>query len=55
MAEASETETLTDIARTLGVSRERARQLERRAARKLRTRIVSLGDAVVHEALAGGV
>lgn len=52
MAENGEMLTLTDIARSLGVSRERARQLEDRAARKLRARIVSFGDALVHEALA---
>lgn len=52
MAEPDETLTLTDIGHTLGVSRERARQLQGRAAQKLRSRIASLGDAVVHESLA---
>jgi RNA polymerase sigma-32 factor len=54
MADANEELSLTDIGRTLGVSRERARQLETRAKRKLKKRIPALGDAVVQEWLTAG-
>ncbi|HET9959163.1 MAG TPA: sigma-70 family RNA polymerase sigma factor [Polyangiaceae bacterium] len=49
MADQNEELSLAEIARTLGVSRERARQLEARAKRKLRTRIARQGNAIVHE------
>jgi RNA polymerase sigma-32 factor len=52
MADTNEMLTLTDVGRALGVSRVRARQLEDRAARKMRARIASFGDATVHESLA---
>lgn len=45
MADLEDELSLAEIGRRLGVSRERARQLESRAKRKLRQRIVELSDA----------
>jgi len=45
MADAEEELSLAEIGRQLGVSRERARQLESRAKRKLRHRIVELSES----------
>jgi RNA polymerase sigma-32 factor len=53
MAEASEAMSLTAIGRNFGVSRERARQLEVRARRKLRARVIAFGDPWVDEFLRG--
>ncbi len=47
LVEAGDGATLADIGRTFGVSRERVRQLEVRAARKLRETVVA--DPFVHE------
>ena len=44
MADAEDALSLADIGRQLGVSRERARQLEVRAKKKLRTRIEQLAQ-----------
>jgi RNA polymerase sigma-32 factor len=44
MADSEDELSLAEIGRRLGVSRERARQLESRAKRKLRTRIVELSQ-----------
>jgi RNA polymerase sigma-32 factor len=49
MADPAEELSLAEIGRSLGVSRERARQLEARTKRKLRSRIPALGSAVVIE------
>ena len=49
MADPAEELSLAEIGRSLGVSRERARQLEARTKRKLRSRIPALGSAVVVE------
>jgi RNA polymerase sigma-32 factor len=49
MADPAEELSLAEIGRSLGVSRERARQLEARTKRKLRSRIPALGSAVVTE------
>jgi RNA polymerase sigma-32 factor len=49
MADASERSSLAEIGRDLGVSRERAHQLEARMKRKLHDRIPAFGDAVVNE------
>jgi RNA polymerase sigma-32 factor len=49
MADPTEELSLAEIGRSLGVSRERARQLEARTKRKLKTRIPVLGSAVVTE------
>jgi len=49
MADPSEEQSLAEIGRVLGVSRERARQLETRAKGKLRSRIPALGGVVVSE------
>jgi RNA polymerase sigma-32 factor len=49
MAEGAEELSLAEIGRRLGVSRERARQLEDRTKRKLRSRIPVLGSPVVKE------
>jgi RNA polymerase sigma-32 factor len=49
MADSSEELSLAEIGRSLGVSRERARQLEARTKRKLKSRIGALGNAVVIE------
>jgi RNA polymerase sigma-32 factor len=49
MAEGVEELSLAEIGRRLGVSRERARQLEDRTKRKLRSRIPDLGSPVVKE------
>ncbi len=49
MADPAEELSLAEIGRSLGVSRERARQLEARTKRKLKTRIGALGSAVVLE------
>jgi RNA polymerase sigma-32 factor len=45
MADAEDTLSLADIGRQLGISRERARQLEVRAKKKLRTRISRLAQS----------
>jgi RNA polymerase sigma-32 factor len=55
MADPHEELSLAQIGRSLGVSRERARQLEARTKRKLRQRIPALGNAVVHEWIANSV
>jgi RNA polymerase sigma-32 factor len=52
MVDASEELSLAEIGRVLGVSRERARQLESRTKRKLRVRVPALGDAAAREWLA---
>ncbi|HXK20972.1 MAG TPA: sigma factor-like helix-turn-helix DNA-binding protein, partial [Polyangiaceae bacterium] len=49
MADPAEELSLADIGRSLGVSRERARQLEARTKRKLRARIPALASPVVSE------
>jgi RNA polymerase sigma-32 factor len=49
MADPAEELSLAEIGRSLGVSRERARQLEARTKRKLKSRIGALGSAVVLE------
>lgn len=49
MADAEDELSLAEIGRRLGVSRERARQLESRAKRKLRQRIVELSETVAVE------
>lgn len=49
MADPAEELSLAEIGRCLGVSRERARQLEARTKRKLKSRIPALGSAVVLE------
>jgi RNA polymerase sigma-32 factor len=49
MADPGEELSLSEIGRRLGVSRERARQLEARTKRKLKHRIGALGSAVVLE------
>ncbi len=49
MVDASEALSLADIGRNFGVSRERARQLEVRAVRKLRKTVIAFGDPVVEE------
>ena len=49
MADPTEELSLAEIGRSLGVSRERARQLEARTKRKLRSRIPALGSPVVIE------
>jgi RNA polymerase sigma-32 factor len=52
MADSAEELSLAEIGRILGVSRERARQLEERTKRKLRVSIPALGNAIVSEWLA---
>lgn len=52
MADPAEELSLAEIGRNLGVSRERARQLEERTKRKLRSSIPALGNAIVSEWLA---
>ena len=47
MADPADELSLAEVGRRLGVSRERARQLEERTKRKLRSRIPALGSAVV--------
>jgi RNA polymerase sigma-32 factor len=49
MADPTEELSLAEIGRSLGVSRERARQLEARTKRKLRSRIPALGNPIVTE------
>jgi RNA polymerase sigma-32 factor len=49
MADPAEELSLAEIGRSLGVSRERARQLEARTKRKLKARIPALGSALVLE------
>jgi DNA-directed RNA polymerase sigma subunit (sigma70/sigma32) len=49
MADSEEAMSLAEIGRRLGVSRERARQLEARAKRKLRTRIVENAPSQARE------
>jgi RNA polymerase sigma-32 factor len=49
MADPAEELSLAEIGRSLGVSRERARQLEARTKRKLKNRIPALGSPVVLE------
>lgn len=49
MADPAEELSLAEIGRSLGVSRERARQLEARTKRKLKSRIQGLGSPVVTE------
>jgi RNA polymerase sigma-32 factor len=55
MADPAEELSLAEIGRTLGVSRERARQLEARTKRKLRARIPALGSPIVAEWIANSV
>ena len=55
MADPAEELSLAEIGRTLGVSRERARQLEERTKRKLRTRIPALASPVVTEWIANSI
>lgn len=52
MADPADELSLAEIGRNLGVSRERARQLEARTKRKLKSRIPALGNAIVSEWLA---
>lgn len=52
MADSEEEKSLAEIGRVLGVSRERARQLEARARRKLKTRIAELMQKNEAETLA---
>jgi RNA polymerase sigma-32 factor len=52
MADPADELSLAEIGRNLGVSRERARQLEARTKRKLRTSIPAFGNAIVNEWLA---
>jgi RNA polymerase sigma-32 factor len=52
MADPAEELTLAEIGRELGVSRERARQLEARTKSKLRARITALGGGPVHDLFA---
>jgi RNA polymerase sigma-32 factor len=52
MADAVDELSLAELGRRLGVSRERARQLEARTKKKLRAAILAGGDAPVHEWLA---
>jgi RNA polymerase sigma-32 factor len=52
MADPAEELSLAEIGRNLGVSRERARQLEARTKRKLRSSIPAFGNAIVNEWLA---
>jgi RNA polymerase sigma-32 factor len=49
MADPTEELSLAEIGRSLGVSRERARQLEARTKRKLRSRIPALSNPAVTE------
>jgi RNA polymerase sigma-32 factor len=49
MADPTEELSLAEIGRCLGVSRERARQLEARTKRKLRSRIPALGSPLITE------
>jgi DNA-directed RNA polymerase sigma subunit (sigma70/sigma32) len=51
MADPAEEMSLADIGRHFGVSRERARQLEARAKRKLGASIATFGNADVKERL----
>lgn len=53
MAEAEERLSLAEIGRKLGVSRERARQLESRAKNKLRTQLLSMPKEAIPEWLTG--
>jgi RNA polymerase sigma-32 factor len=55
MADPNDELSLAEIGRSLGVSRERARQLEARTKRKLRSRIPALGSAVVTEWIANSI
>jgi RNA polymerase sigma-32 factor len=52
MADSADELSLAEIGRVLGVSRERARQLEERTKKKLRASIPALGNAIVSEWLA---
>jgi RNA polymerase sigma-32 factor len=49
MADSGEALSLAEIGRRLGVSRERARQLEQRAKLKLRKRIPACGNSLFNE------
>jgi len=49
MADPADELSLAEIGRSLGVSRERARQLEARTKRKLRSRVRALGSPIVTE------
>ncbi|HEY6081408.1 MAG TPA: sigma-70 family RNA polymerase sigma factor [Polyangiaceae bacterium] len=55
MADPAEELSLAEIGRCLGVSRERARQLEARTKRKLRSRIPALGNPVLTEWIANSI
>lgn len=55
MADPAEELSLAEIGRSLGVSRERARQLEARTKRKLRSRIPALGSPAVAEWIATSI
>lgn len=55
MADPAEELSLAEIGRSLGVSRERARQLEARTKRKLRARIPALGSPALTEWIANSV
>jgi RNA polymerase sigma-32 factor len=55
MADPADELSLAEIGRNLGVSRERARQLEARTKRKLRSRIPALGSPAVAEWIAHSI
>ena len=55
MADPNEELSLAEIGRSLGVSRERARQLEARTKRKLRSSIPALGSPAVAEWIANSI
>jgi RNA polymerase sigma-32 factor len=55
MADPTEEQSLGDIARSMKISRERARQLEARAKKKLRAFITNANDPVIHEWIANEI